>query len=138
MKIPGELKKGYSQYKNNLLSYYDGLLKKHDLRGATFLLEELKSIEHLQKQEIESSKIRPHQVDFSEMLALTPVDEMPHLSNMFQDILSNKEKQLDSYLNELRLISNDKRSIQEFIDRIATVEIAMHNKLRFEKSKCGL
>lgn len=123
-----QILEGYVAYKKSVLSYYNRLLKEHDLKSVRILVEALKDMDSKHKRHISSNKsmICPPCADFSSNLALTPIHEYPEVSRVFEEIISFKEKAIDEHLGELT---------EEVAKLIKATEADIHNQLRKDKMK---
>ncbi len=123
-----EILERYVAYKKSVLSYYNRLLKEHDLKSVRILVEALKDMDSKHKRHIARNKpmICPPCADFSNNLALTPIDEYEGVSKVFEDILSFKERAIDEHFGGLT---------EDVVGLIKATEEDIHNQLRNDKIK---
>ena len=130
----------YLRYKDASLAYYNNILDENEVHSVALLIKTLKDLENKHKNEIlTNGKIGPSEVNFSDVLALTPTHELGSLSRIFEDIISFKESSSEPLFKQLgvhgRYGSNEIRGL---IASIKKAESNLNTSLRIEKDKYKL
>ena len=112
-------------YKESVLAHYNLLLEKPDLKGVGILIEALRDMESQHKKDLKNSQsmICPASVDFSTPLALTPLHEMHRISEVFDNIISFREKTMAEHFSDMEH------------GQIKAIENDIHAQMRFSKNK---
>jgi hypothetical protein len=131
--LPPHIMERYVAYKESVLTHYNRLLEEHSLPGVRILIEALIDMESNHKEDVvkSNSMICPVSVDFSDHLELTPIDELHHVSSVFDRIIELKEKMLEEHFSNI--IEHD--SAKQHLEHIKSVEQDIHNQLKAEKSR---
>ena len=124
-----EILERYVAYKQSVLGHYNHLLEQHNLISSTLLLNMLKEVEQAHKEGIiaNGNFSCPADLDFSRMLALTPIDEFSELSQVFKEIIQLKETAMQEHFSDIET--------RDEIRVLKAIEHDIHNKLIEEKSK---
>ena len=135
-----DILENYLRYKDANLVYYNNLLDETEIHSVAVLIKTLKDLENKHKNEILiNGKVEPSEVDFSDVLALTPTHELGSLSRIFEDIISFKESSSEPLFKQLgvhgRYGSNEIRGL---IASIKKAENNLNTSLRIEKDKYKL
>jgi len=128
----------YLKYKENLLGYYSALLSKENRLSVAQLIAKLRDIEIQHKDIMLSNKVAEGNLGegICEHMALTPINELPTVSKILDEVMEFRQECLNHFLKDLDNDVNEES--RKLVTKIKESEIKLQNDLKVERQSCRI